>query len=222
MRDNATPYIIKSISIIRDNLSPFLIILIASFLFILPTIQKAPNTLYFLIFGTAMFFIYPSIYGRYSEITLNRQVAPYSILFKRHWVNCFLISLFLNLPSVISDLLRMFLEIEVKNFEVISSIVVGSLSIYVLPLVFIHGKKIESIKFGFQCTLGNLMFNLPLFLIVSGSTIIGVLIEYPDYLSNRLHFIISYGAFMMFNLFIEFLVFVSATLILKEKGLTEI
>jgi len=222
MRDNATPYIIKSISIIRNNLSPFLIVLIASFLFILPMIEKTPNTLYFLIFGAVMLFIYPSIYGRYSEITLNRQAVPYSILFKRHWVNYFLISLLLGIPSAIFDLLRMFLEIEVKNFEVISSIVVSSLSIYVLPLVFIHGKKMESIKFGFQCTFGNLIFNLPLFLIVSATTIIGVLIEYPDYLSNRLHFIISYGALLIFNLFIEFLVFVSATLILKEKGLTEI
>lgn len=220
MKDNATPYIIKSISIIRNNPSPFLIVLIASFLFVLPIIEKNPNPLYFLVFGVVTFFLYPSIYGRYSEITINRQVVPYSILFKRHWVNYILIRLFLGIPSAIFDLLRMSLEIEVKNFEVISSIVISSLSIYVLPLVFIHGKKLESIKFGFQCTLGNLMFNLPLFLIVSATTIIGVLIEYPDYVSNRLHFIIFYGAIVIFSLFAEFLVFVSATLILKEKGLT--
>lgn len=166
-----------------------------------------------------MLVIYPSVYGQYTEIALRDRTTSYSILFKRHWIDFLIISLLLGVPSAVVDLSRLFLEVDIEQLNPIFSIIVSTLSIYILPYVFIHGQKLESIKVGLKCMIGNLFFNLPLIFMVISIAVLGIYFEYPNENTIRISSMIIYSSFIILNLFIQLLVFVSATLILKEKGL---
>ncbi|MBU1344447.1 MAG: hypothetical protein KKE44_21370 [Proteobacteria bacterium] len=219
MQNDAMPYLLNSLSIIRKNFSPLFLLIAASTIFYIPMIQKSSNILYFFLGFASMFFFYPSIYGQYTEITLYNRQIRYAVLFKRHWLNFVIVSLLLGLPIIILSLFSSILEIDLDSLKLIYSILVSSLSIYVLPLLFIHGKRWESIKVGFQCVAGNFSFNLPLIIIVSVTTTLAFNFRQIENGTNNTYSLTVYGVITILSLIVEFWLFVSAILILKDKGL---
>lgn len=218
MQFEAIPYLLNSLSIIRKNFFPLFLLLAASAISFIPIIQNSSNISYFFLSLILIFFLYPSVYGQYTEITLRNRKISYIVLFKRHCLNFIIVSLILVLPIIFLSLLRLMFEINFTSLRIIYSILLSSLSIYILPLLFIHGKRWESIKIGFQCIAGNLNFNLPFIIIAFLTTTFTFIFAQ---LGNSINTLMVYGFISLFGLIVEFWFFVAALLILKDKGLAE-
>ena len=216
-KDEATPYLIKAYFILKGNFSPLLMLLVVSV--IVPLIQKEPNFASLLFGNLVMLLLYPVVYGQYTEIVLRHRRVNYPILFRRHFLNFFLISILLWLPLIFIVFIGLTLKSNVGFLMLLYSIVISSLSIYVFPLVFITGKKLKSIEIGFKCVLGNLQFNLPLMMIVSAATVLPYLVSFPHTGDGKSFNVVALAFLTIISLVVEFWMFVAAILILKDKGL---
>ena len=219
MKNETLSYLLASISIIRRNYLPLLLLLAVSMIFFIPLIQDPSNISYFFFGSILMLFLYPSIYGQYTEITLKNRQIGYLTLLKRHCLNFIIVTIILGSPIVFISMISSVNGKDLPFLGLISSILISSLSIYILPLLFIHEKKWESIKVGSQCILGNFQFNFPLIVIVSITTTLTFLFSQPESDASSTYNIITYCFVTMFSLFVEFWLFVAAILILKDKGL---
>ncbi len=219
--NSSIPHLMNSILILKNHLLLLMLLLVSSVSIILPMAQKSENVAYYLLPALIMLVVSFLIYGQFSEIALRNRQAKYSSLFKRHCANYIIVTIILGLPSVFIDILRVLFEFELdlKYLDILCSFLVTSITIYIFPLVFILERRWKSIKIGFQCLLGNLRFSLPLLLIVGGNSAIGLFFLHQGSKENYNLHVLSYGFFIIFGLLIDLWVFISATLILKEKGL---
>lgn len=220
VKNNATPYILPAVAIISYNIAPLLILSILSLLAFLPLMLGTPHISYFALTSIVLILAYPLVLGQYSEITLYNRQVPYSVLFKKHWVNFIIVGLILNIPTFIIDILASITKIHVEFLDTICSIVITSLAIYIFPLMFIRRQKWQSVKFGIMCTLGNFKFSIPLILIATILTVLGLLMGGSEIGPGQSFQAFTYACFLIVSIFGDFIVFVSATLILKEKLLT--
>ncbi len=187
---------------------------------VFPAVPLAHETLqwsYAIITGVLFFFANIATLGQYSEIAMRNQTIPYADILKRNGLNFFIVNAFLLSTLMITSLLQMPFEIDLKNWQVINFILIDCVSVYILPLVFILGKKWESIVLGVKCVAGNLSFHLPVFIIITASYVLETAVAaLQKDLSQNTYAILSVSISILF-IFIEFVIFISATLIFKEK-----
>jgi hypothetical protein len=220
VKNNAITYILSAVAIIINNITPLMILITFSLLSLFPLLQETPNVSLFVFASILMLLIYPLIFGQYSQLALNNRIVPYTVILKNHWLNFIIVGFILGIPSGAIEILERFLQSDLKLIKVACSIGVTSLSIYVYPLVFINRQQWRSVKFGFRCALGNFKFNLPIVIIVVISASLGFYIGEVDSFSARYSHTFICVIYTIISWFVDVMVFVSATLILKEKVLT--
>jgi len=214
----ANKYLTSALSILKSDSSPILILVIGGVIYYAPKIAGKG-------FGTSVFLplilfliLYPMIYGRYSAIILENQKISYFQILITHWFNYVVVSIIISSPVILVSFLGPVLGKGATVLWAILSPAVNVLSIYIIPLVFVLERRLESVSLGIKCLLGNISFSLPLILLTLLAQILSLLIQFTgassDYsakgfMFHYLHFVIS--------IFLDFTVFIAATLILKEK-----
>ena len=213
MQFEAKRYLVSSKAIIEGHSTPFFMVVAIGVLFY---VSDAVSPLAFIL----VLLVYPLAYGQYAEIILHNREAPYLQIFKTHWANYVLVSILITSPLVVLFLLTGLLREDTVWARYLLTALVDALTVYVLPLVFILRQKLQSVSLGLRCLFENLDFSLPLILLVilpsflsMVSTLVGFPLENAD---DTLHKILGY-LYWFFSISIDLLVFVAATLILKEK-----
>lgn len=210
-------YIQNAALVIRNNFTPILIPAVIGILFYIPeTQQKSIDAASFLP-AFLLFVINPLIYGQYVEILLNNRQTSYLKIFNTHWFNYFVVRILITSPLIFLSLLSIWIHDYTGIIHNLISFVINCLALYVFPLVFLLRKRLQSISLGFKCLLGNFRFSLPIIILAFSPTIVGLLIGPAfEHTSGTLNIIFGY-IFWLLNIFVEFLVFIAATLVLKEK-----
>ena len=142
---------------------------------------------------------------------------PYLAIFKIHWFNYITVSILLGIPLITFWIVGQVFDTNFEIMRGVSVIAINLFSIYVYPLVFILQKKWESIKVGVKCIIGNAIFSMPLLVIVAAQSIIVLFYQIQALKVSGIAGVAVYIIFMAINLFVDFIVFISATLILREK-----
>lgn len=99
-------------------------------------------------------------------------------------------------------------------------ILINVLAIYVIPLVFLTQRRLHSIRLGLKCIIGNFNYSWLLVILTVISSILNNLFqEYGIALfnSNLLITAMIGSIFGFILIVVDFAVFISASLILKEK-----
>jgi hypothetical protein len=218
MTKETTSYLLKAVAILRTDLNPLFFPAIIGVLFFLPSEPDQPAGFLFILPMVLLFIVYPLIYGRYAEIINLGRKLPYGQIFRTHWLNFFIVSMLLGIPLLFFSILGLNMGPGVLEFNKILSVVIDILSIYVFPLVFLLKKRIQSISLGIKCLLGNLNFSIPLILLTIIPGVLNNFIAYPEgnVALSLPDFILNYF-FWIVSLVFDFVIFVAATLILKEK-----
>lgn len=215
-------YIVAAAKILKAHPSPLLILAGMGLLFYLPA--RSETGLNFGIFLPLLLFmiIYPLAYGQYSEWIVHGRPLSYYHIFKADWLNYFIVALITRSPAV----LLLFFGSIFKEYAVIAGNVLSSsieiLTVYVIPLVFILKNRLPSISLGIKCFLGNLSFSIPLVVLTMVPALFGLTIQSAKTSSEQTLITTGLGyCFWLVAIFVDFLVFASATLILKEKLLSD-
>ncbi len=172
------------------------------------------------------FIFIPIAYGRFIEIINNDEHISYSYIFKKHWVNYYLVLLIFIaslsfLLVVISQLLppnnQSFVASYIVNIAVVT---ISIITIFVLPLVFFMEKRLQPILLGIKCVIGNPRDST--YLIILVLVMFGVNLFYSnfvDFIGIANVFIhVLFGILIgLLHMILNFTVFVTASLILKEK-----
>ena len=88
----------------------------------------------------------------------------------------------------------------------------------ILPLVLMKKEIISSFKLGIKCLLGNLKFSSPIILVLIFSFLFPILVTVIIKYVNIQFLSYTFSVILIFlSTFIEFAVFIAASLILKEK-----
>ena len=222
MELEANKYIINAIKVLRENIFPLSIPAGMGILLYIPLIiKRKPDSLFFLTI-LLFFIIYPLVYGQYTEIVLNSRQISYFQIFNTHWFNFAIVSILLSSPILLITFLDTFLGEYGKVLDNILTVLINAMTIYVTPLIFLMRKRLSSISLGFKCLLGNFKFSLPLIVLTLFPSIFNLVVrnlsgtsEYSTtfYLFNYLFWILS--------LLFDFVIFIAATIILKEKLLND-
>lgn len=171
------------------------------------------------------FVIIPVAYGRFTEILTGEERLPFIQVFKKHWLNFFIVTIIFTVPLF---LYAFFLEDSLawKLTMIIGFIinaVIKILTIYVWPLVFIKKENIKAILAGVLYLIGSFRYSLPLVALLSFVFVIkSLLLIYIFPLIPANSFIFAIAGYMHNFVFwgIEFMIFITATMILlKETSL---
>jgi hypothetical protein len=218
MTADAKTYLLRAALILKTNASPLILPAVLGALLYLPaTSDESPPT-FFVMSLMVLFVLLPLIYGQYIELINHNRLDSYFQVFRTHWLNYFVVSLILGLPILILSLLGHKFGLPFWGLTKALSIFIDILSIYIFPLVFLTRKHLASIPLGIKCLFGNLNFSLPLVIfavIPSLFNLFGSEISDTTVLSWSM-FALNY-LFWIVSLLIDFVVFVAAALVLKEK-----
>jgi len=219
MNDTARPQVIRAVNIIRSNfnllLIPAAIIGISYLSFLVP--EQLGGVL---AFGSvlATLIVYPLMYGRFSEIITGQGPVSWGGLLRRHWLNFISVSIVLHAPLLIWLVLLYSFKLAVGAGTDLVYALVNILGIYVIPLVFLTGERFSCLPLGIKCLIGNFHFSLPLVFLSILSILFGAFMghggaESPPHTSSAF-----VGLLVVFlTVAVDFLVFVAAGLVLKEK-----
>ncbi len=128
-----------------------------------------------------------------------------------------MVSILITSPLVVLFLLTGLLSEDTVWARLILAALVDSLTVYVLPLVFILKQRLQSVSLGIRCLFDNFYFSLPLILLVLFPSVLSLLVGFQfGNAEDTLHRILGY-LYWLFIISVDFFVFVAATLILKEK-----
>lgn len=215
MQKKAAQYLVEALFIIRENIYyVFIPVLIYTGQHFSVLVNENLKTLATLLFVLILFISLPLFYGQFIEIIYYGKKESWSNIFNKYWLKFVLVILFLVAPIVIFDLI--FSKMRFFNFILI--VLLKIVLIYILPLVLIKKEIINSIQLGVQCLLGNIKFSIPLILAVLSSFIFSFFYGYM--ISNIESQFISF-VFLVIIAFLltilNYLVFIAASLILKEK-----
>ena len=95
---------------------------------------------------------------------------------------------------------------------------INILSIYVIPLVFLTGERFSCIPLGIKCLIGNFQFSLPLVVLSMLSIALGSFMGHTGAESQMPASSAFAGLIFIFlTVAVDFVVFVAACLVLKEK-----
>jgi len=216
MEKPAQAFLAESVDIVRSN-SAFLILPFASgfvFYLLLMTPKDHLNAFYFLSLLSMLIFC-PLIYGRYIEIVTDGSHISWYHIFQRHWLNYFVVSMMLLVPIFFVLFLAALFKIENRALETLLSAIIAVFGIYIYPLVFFMNERVACVTLGVKCLIGNLKFSTPLIVLTLMVFALNLLFESTES-SAPLHFLLGYIIWVV-TLLIDFIVFVAASTILKEK-----
>ena len=184
----------------------------------MPNSPDKPSDLTFFLPMILLFIVYPLIYGQYTEIIINNRQSSYLKIFNTHWFNYFVVSIIVASPILVATFLGIFFKEYAIDIRNILSLSINALTIYVIPLVFLSKKRLSSVSLGIKCLLGNFNFSIPLILLTLFPSILALAIQNPSGSSDNslTTFLFNYS-FWLLNILFDFVVFIAATLILKEK-----
>jgi hypothetical protein len=218
MTTDAKTYLLRAALIIKANPNPLILPAVLGVMLYMPAGPEDSPPAFFAISLMILFVIMPVIYGQYIELITRNRLNSYLRVFRTHWINYFLVSLILGIPILILSFLGHVFGLPFWGLIKILSVIIDILSIYIFPLVFLTQKSLKCVPLGIKCLFGNLNFSLPLVMLsalpsvlnlfgtqVSGSAVGSLPILALDYLLWAV------------SLFLDFVVFIAAALILKEK-----
>ena len=218
MTTNAKSYLLKAAYILKANASPLILPAILGVLLYLPAASDESPPVFVVMSLMILFVLLPVIYGQYIELITSNRLNSYFQVFRTHWINYFVVSLVLGMPILILSLLGQVFGLPFWGLVKLLSIFIDILSIYIFPLVFLTRKHLASIPLGIKCLVGNLNFSLPLVILAAVPSLFNLFSsEVSDTTVQSLPvFALSY-LFWLIILLIDFVIFVAAALILKEK-----
>ena len=165
-----------------------------------------------------LFIIMPVIYGQYIELITHNKLNSYFQVFRTHWVNYFVVSLILGTPILILSILGHVFGLPFWGLVKVLSIIIDILSIYIFPLVFLTQKHFKCIPLGIKCLFGNLNFSLPLVILAAIPSVFNLFsTQASDTAVLSLQMLALDYVLWVVSLLIDFIIFVAAALILKEK-----
>jgi hypothetical protein len=139
-------------------------------------------------------------------------------LFVLHWWNYFVVKLLLSLPILFLTFTHLLLNIEIDYQIEAFSLLIDILAIYIIPIVFISHQKWPSIPLGLKCLFGNFRFSLPLVLLSISPILLALIPINSIILSiNPTYRVLSFLPQWSFTVLIDFAVFITASLIIKDK-----
>ena len=220
MNNSIRPYLYDATKLIRSNI----------FLLLIPTVIAFAPYLSLIYSNTGLsspisiasslilFVIYPLIYGKFIALLNNNRTVSWSQLFSLHWLNFLIVSLFLRIPNIVLTFIHIFMKWDFNPIEETISAIIDILSIYIFPIVFITYKRLPSIPLGIKCLLGNFKFSLPIIILGILPNLVEVLSRNSSMHSeNYLYYLFLALPQWIFALVIDFLVFITASLILKDR-----
>lgn len=219
MDQSARSHIAQAIPIIRSNIflvfAPSLIIGASYLSFLFPqgldAILASGSVL-------ATLIVYPLMYGRFTEILSGQAPAPWGQLLRLHWWNFVSVSMALHIPLFIWILIIYSAGLAAGTLTFVLYGLINVLSLYVIPLVFLTRERLSCIPLGVKCLIGNFHFSLPLVFLSILSIALSFSTEHgsadtPLPLSSALGGL----AVTFLTVAVDFVVFVAACLVLKEK-----
>ena len=218
MTTDAKTYLLRAVLIIKAY--PNLLILPAALglMLYLPAGPDSPASGFSAMSLMILFVIMPVIYGQYIELINQNRLNSYFLLFRIHWLNYFVVSLLVGTPILILSGLGYAIGLPFWGLIKVLSVIIDILSIYIFPLVFLTQKKFSCIPLGIKCLFGNLNFSLPLIILVAIPAVFNLFSpEISETTAMQLPMMVLDFALFIVSLFIEFVVFIAAALILKEK-----
>lgn len=218
MTTDAKSYLLRAAYILKANANPLILPAILGVLLYLPAGSDESPPIFVAMSLMILFVLLPVIYGQYIELITRNRLNSYFQVFRTHWLNYFVVSLVLGIPILIFSLAGQIYGLPFWDLTQILSIFIDVLSIYIFPLVFLTHKHIKCIPLGIKCLVGNLKFSLPLVILAVVPSLINLFspeVSETNVLSVSM-FALNY-IFWVVSLLIDFVVFVAAALILKEK-----
>jgi hypothetical protein len=219
MDQSTRSYISKAIPIVRSNV----------FLLVVPSLIIGASYLSFLfpeeISGLlasgsvlATLIVYPLMYGRFAEILSGQAPGPWGQLLRLHWWNFVSVSIVLHIPLFIWILLIYSAGLPSGMLTFVLYGLINVLSLYVIPLVFLTRERFPSIPLGIKCLIGNFHFSLPLVFLSILSIVLSFSIGHSSADSPLPPSSALSGLVVTFlTVAVDFVVFVAACLVLKEK-----
>jgi len=219
MDPSARPHIVQAISVIRSHANllfiPALAIGASYLSFLMP--QQFGGLLAFAsLLGTLI--VYPLMYGRFTEIIAGQDPVSWRRLLRRHWWNFITVSLVLHAPLLLLLLISFSSGLAAGAVTDLVYGLINVLSLYIIPLVFLTGERFSCIPLGIKCLIGNFQFSLPLVFLSLVSIALGSFMGQSGADSQVPASSAVAGLMVIFvTVGVDFLVFVAATLVLKEK-----
>ena len=218
MTPNAKTYLLRAALIIKANANPLILPAVLGVLLYMPAAPDGSPPAFFVLSLMILFIIMPVIYGQYIELITHHKLNSYFQVFRTHWVNYFVVSLILGTPILILSILGHAFGLPFWGLVKVLSIIIDILSIYIFPLVFLTQKHFKSIPLGIKCLFGNLNFSLPLVMLAAIPTVLNLFsTEVSDTAVLSMPMVAIDYVLWVVSLLIDFIIFVAAALILKEK-----
>jgi len=165
-----------------------------------------------------LFVIYPLIYGKFIAIINGVSTFSWRQLFGLHWWNYFLVKLVLHIPILFLIFIASLFDLDINRLEDVTSVALDILAIYIYPIVFMTYQRLASIPLGIKCLLGNFTFSIPLIILSILPILVELLPRNPATFSEiSVYYFLFALPQWIFAIVIDFTVFITASLILKDK-----
>jgi hypothetical protein len=219
MNQSAQPHVLRAINLIRSHV----------YLVVIPSVVIGLSYLSFLFpekfggllaFGSvlATLILYPLMYGRFTEVINGEVPVPWGQVLRQHWWNFITVSIALHIPLFIWLLISYSSGVATGALTYLLYGLINVGSIYVIPLVFLTRERLTCVPLGIKCLVGNFQFSLPLVFLSMLSIALSLSMGYsgPD---SPLPPSSAVGGLVVtfLTVAVDFVVFVAACLVLKEK-----
>jgi hypothetical protein len=219
MNQSAQPHVLRAINLIRSHvylvIIPSVVIGLSYLSFLFP--EKVGSLL---AFGSvlATLILYPLMYGRFTEIINGEVPVPWGQVLRQHWWNFITVSLALHIPLFLWLLISYSSGVAAGALTYLLYGLINVGSIYVIPLVFLTRKRLTCVALGIKCLVGNFQFSLPLVFLSMLSIALSLSMGYSGADSPLPPSSALGGLVVTFlTVAVDFVVFVAACLVLKEK-----
>jgi hypothetical protein len=219
MDQSTRPHIAQAINVIRPNVSLLIVpslVISASYLSLLFPERFAGIWALGSVLATLI--VYPLMYGRFAEIISGQVPVSWGQLLRQHLWNFISVSIVLHAPLFLWLLISYAYGSAVGTVTDLVYGLINVLSIYVIPLVFLTRERFSCIQLGIKCLIGNFQFSLPLVLLSVLSLALGSFMGH-SVADSQLPASSAFAGLMVIFLTVavDFVVFVAACLVLKEK-----
>ena len=219
MEQSTRPHIAQAINVIKSNASLLIVpslVIGASYLSVL--FPEGFGGILALCSVLATLIVYPLMYGRFTEIITGRGPVSWGQLLRQHLWNFISVSIILHVPLFIWLLIIYSFGPGVGICTDVVYALINILSIYVIPLVFLTRERFSCIPLGIKCLIGNFQFSLPLVVLSMLSIALGSFMGHTGAESQMPASSAFAGLIFIFlTVAVDFVVFVAACLVLKEK-----
>jgi hypothetical protein len=219
MIQSAQPHVLRAINLIRSHvylvIIPSVVIGLSYLSFLFP--EKVGGLL---AFGSvlATLILYPLMYGRFTEIINGEVPVPWGQVLRQHWWNFITVSIALHIPLFIWLLISYSSGVATGALTYLLYGLINVGSIYVIPLVFLTRERLTCVPLGIKCLVGNFQFSLPLVFLSMLSIALSLSMGYSGADSPLPPSSAVGGLVVTFlTVAVDFVVFVAACLVLKEK-----